>query len=171
MVWRSLSASPCLPEMSTDSPHYSKVEPRELSIGVVCASFNPSLCEALLSRVLDCLEENGKLQNLIVERVPGSNEIPSAVDLILDSSSLDSIIGLGVVIKGSTSHHQLVAELSGHALQNLSLQYHTPVINGIVVTDNVQAAEERITGPLDRGSEFANAAIEMAALKKKWTRI
>ena len=58
--------------MSTDSPHYSKVEPRELSIGVVCASFNPSLCEALLSRVLDCLEENGKLQNLILERVPGS---------------------------------------------------------------------------------------------------
>ena len=171
MVWRSLNASPCLPEMSTDSPHYSKVEPRELSIGVVCASFNPSLCEALLSRVLDCLEENGKLQNLIVERVPGSNEIPSAVDLILDSSSLDSIIGLGVVIKGSTSHHQLVAELSGYALQNLSLQYHTPVINGIVVTDNVQAAEERITGPLDRGSEFARAAIEMAALKKKWTRI
>ena len=130
-----------------------------------------SLCEALLSRVLDCLEENGKLQNLIVERVPGSNEIPSAVDLILDSSSLDSIIGLGVVIKGSTSHHQLVAELSGHALQNLSLQHHTPVINGIVVTDNVQAAEERITGPLDRGSEFARAAIDMAALKKKWTRI
>ena len=157
--------------MSTDSPHYSKVEPSELSIGVVCASFNPSLCEALLSRVLDCLEENGKLQYLIVERVPGSNEIPSAVDLILDSSSLDSIIGLGVVIKGSTSHHQLVAELSGYALQNLSLQYHTPVINGIVVTDNVQAAEERITGPLDRGSEFARAAIEMAALKKKWTRI
>ncbi len=157
--------------MSTDSPHYSKVEPSKLSIGVVCASFNPSLCEALLSRVLDCLEENGKLQNLIVERVPGSNEIPSAVDLILNSRSFDSIIGLGVVIKGSTSHHQLVAELSGYALQNLSLQYHTPVINGIVVTDNVQAAEERITGPLDRGSEFARAAIEMAALKKKWTRI
>ena len=63
------------------------------------------VCEALLSRVLSCLEENGKLQNLIIERVPGSNEIPSCIDLILNNNSLDCMIGLGVVIKGSTSHH------------------------------------------------------------------
>jgi 6,7-dimethyl-8-ribityllumazine synthase len=64
-----------------------------------------------------------------------------------------------------------VAEASGHALQNLAIQYHTPVINGIVVTDDLQSAEERITGPLDRGLEFAKAALEMAALRKKWTKI
>ena len=75
------------------------------------------LCEALLSRVLSCLEENGKLQDLLIERVPGSNEIPSCIDLILNNNSLDCIIGLGVVIKGSTSHHHLVAESSGHAMQ------------------------------------------------------
>jgi 6,7-dimethyl-8-ribityllumazine synthase len=45
------------------------------------------------------------------------------------------------------------------------------VINGIVVTDDLQSAEERITGPLDRGLEFAKAALEMAALQKKWTKI
>ena len=157
--------------MSTDTPDYSIVDPSQLSIGVVCASFNPSLREALLFRVLSCLEENGKLQNLIIERVPGSNEIPSCIDLILNNNSLDCIIGLGVVIKGSTSHHHLVAEASGHALQNLAMQYHTPVINGIVVTDDLQSAEERITGPLDRGLEFAKAALEMAALRKKWTKI
>jgi 6,7-dimethyl-8-ribityllumazine synthase len=156
--------------MSTDSPNYSGVDPSQLSIGVVCASFNPILCEALLSRVLSCLEENGKLQNLIIERVPGSNEIPSGIDLILNNNSLDCIIGLGVVIKGSTSHHHLVAESSGHAMQNLALQYHTPVINGIVVTDDLRSAEERITGQLDRGLEFARAALEMAVLRKKWTK-
>ena len=120
--------------------------------------------------MLTCLEENGKLQNLIIERVPGSNEIPSGIDLILNNNSLDCIIGLGVVIKGSTSHHHLVAKSSGNAMQNLALQYHTPVINGIVVTDDIHSAEERITGKLDRGLEFARAALEMAVLRKKWTK-
>ena len=157
--------------MSTDSPRYSIVDPKLLSIGVVCASFNPTLCDALLARVTSCLEENGKLGKLLIERVPGSNEIPSCIDLILQNSSLDCMIGLGVVIKGSTSHHHLVAESTAHSLQTLSMQYHIPIINGIVVTDDLHSAEQRIVGDIDRGLEFAQAALHMAQLRKKWTKI
>jgi 6,7-dimethyl-8-ribityllumazine synthase len=53
----------------------------------------------------------------------------------------------------------------------LVVRYNTPIINGIVVTDTLQDAEERITGKLDRGHEFAQAAIEMGNLQKKWTKI
>ena len=84
--------------------------------------------------------EEGMLKELLIERVPGSIEVPIGIDLILQNSHFDCVIGLGVVIKGSTSHHHLVAESTGHALQNLSLQYHTPIINGIVVTDDLQSA-------------------------------
>ena len=112
------------------------------------------------------LEENGKLGKLLIERVPGSNEIPSCIDLILQNSSLDCMIGLGVVIKGSTSHHHLVAESTAHSLQTLSIQYHIPIINGIVVTDDLHSAEQRIVGDIDRGLEFAQAALHMAQLKK-----
>jgi len=157
--------------MSTDSPDNLITDPAELSIGVVCASFNPHLCEALLKRVTNCLQEEGMLKELLIERVPGSNEVPIGIDLILQNSHFDCVIGLGVVIKGSTSHHHLVAESTGHALQNLSLQYHTPIINGIVVTDDLQSARERITGEIDRGMEFAKAALHMAQIHKKWTKI
>lgn len=157
--------------MSTDSPDNLITDPAELSIGVVCASFNPHLCEALLKRVTNCLQEEGMLKELLIERVPGSNEVPIGIDLILQNSHFDCVIGLGVVIKGSTSHHHLVAESTGHALQNLSLQYHTPIINGIVVTDDLQSARERITGEIDRGLEFAKAALHMAQIRKKWTKI
>ena len=157
--------------MSTDSPDNLITDPAELSIGVVCASFNSELCESLLYRVTSCLQEKDMLKKLLIERVPGSNEVPSGIDLILESSSFDSMIGLGVVIKGSTSHHHLVAETSGHSLQNLSVKYHTPIINGIVVTDDLQSAEDRIVGEIDRGKEFAKAALHMAHLKRKWTRI
>jgi 6,7-dimethyl-8-ribityllumazine synthase len=156
--------------MSTDSPKYESIDASELAIGIVCASFNPSLTGALLARVHNFLGK-ANLQNLLIERVPGSNEIPSGIDLLLKNQTFNCMVGLGVVIKGSTSHHHLVAEASGHALQTISLQYHTPVINGIVVTDDIQSAEDRITGHIDRGLEFAEAALQMAQLHKKWTKI
>ena len=92
-------------------------------------------------------------------------------DIILQNKTFDCFVALGVVIKGTTSHHHLVAEASGHALQKISLQYHIPVINGIVVTDDIKSAEDRITGHIDRGLEFAEAALHMAQLHKKWTKI
>jgi 6,7-dimethyl-8-ribityllumazine synthase len=81
------------------------------------------------------------------------------------------MIGLGVVIKGATSHHHLVAESTGNAIQSLVAQHGVPIINGIVVTDDEDLAKERINGTLDRGKEFAQAALEMAYLYKKWTKI
>ena len=65
-------------------------------------------------------------------------------------------------------HHHLVAESAGHAIQSLVINYHLPIINGIVVTDDLATAQERITGSLDRGREFAHAALEMASFRQKW---
>ena len=62
----------------------------------------------------------------------------------------------------------LVAESAGHAIQSLVINYHLPIINGIVVTDDLATAQERITGSLDRGREFAHAALEMASFRQKW---
>ena len=55
------------------------------------------------------------------------------------------------MIKGGTSHHHLVAEAAGVAIQNLVIKHNTPIINGIVVTEDKISAEERVKGPMDRG--------------------
>jgi len=156
--------------MSNDSPTFSKLNPSELKIGVVCAFFNQKLTDILLERVTNALTQNGELKELVLERVPGSNEVPSCIDLILQKKVMDCMIGLGVVIKGGTSHHHLVAEAVGHSMQNISLQYHVPIINGIVVTEDYKSAEERVCGNIDRGFDFAQAALFMAQIKRKWTR-
>jgi 6,7-dimethyl-8-ribityllumazine synthase len=134
--------------MSTDSPTAPVIDPSPFSFGIVCARFNESLTQHLLHRVLEVLKEQGKLA---------------------ESGRFSTLIGLGVVIKGSTSHHHLVAESAGHAIQNLVVQHRLPIINGIVVTDDLPTAKERITGSLDRGREFAHAALEMASLRQRWT--
>ena len=154
--------------MSTDSPTAPVIDPSPFSFGIVCARFNEFLTQHLLNRVLEVLKEQGKPADVVVERVPGSHEVPAGLSLLAESGRFSTLIGLGVVIKGSTSHHHLVAESAGHAIQNLVIQHRLPIINGIVVTDDLPTAEERITGSLDRGREFAHAALEMASLRQRW---
>lgn len=154
--------------MSTDSPNPPIIDPAPFSFGIVCSRFNESLTQSLLDRVIEVLNEQGTPAQVITERVPGAHEVPAGLSLLADSGRFSTLIGLGVVIKGSTSHHHLVAESAGHAIQSLVVQHRLPIINGIVVTDDLTTAEERITGKLDRGKEFAHAALEMASLRKKW---
>lgn len=154
--------------MSTDPPINQVIDPSPFSFGIVCARYNESLTQHLLNRVLQVLQEQGKPADLVVERVPGSHEVPAGLSLLAESGRFSCLLGLGVVIKGSTSHHHLVAESAGNAIQSLIVQHRLPIINGIVVTDDLATAEERVSGSLDRGCEFAHAAIEMANLRKRW---
>jgi 6,7-dimethyl-8-ribityllumazine synthase len=156
--------------MSDQSPSDKVIDPRSFSFGVVAARYNESLVEALLERVTSSLCENGQPAALVVERVPGSHEIPSAMSLMIEARPFSCLVGLGVVIKGVTSHHHLVAESAGHAFQSLVVRHGVPIINGLVVTEVEDSAAERITGRLDRGREFAKAALEMAQLREKWTK-
>ncbi|SVD03789.1 uncharacterized protein METZ01_LOCUS356643, partial [marine metagenome] len=131
---------------------------------------NGELTDALLARVTTLIEDAGPPERLVGDRVPGSHEVPVAMTLMLESDSFDCLVGLGVVIKGATSHHHLVAENAGSAMQQLAMERAIPIINGIIVTDDPDEARERVTGPIDRGREFAEAALHMAALKRKWKK-
>jgi len=155
--------------LSTDSPSAPVIDPSPFAFGIVCARFNETLTHSLLDRVVTVLQEQGKPAELVIERVPGSHEVPAGLSLLAETGRFSCLIGLGVVIKGSTSHHHLVAESAGNAIQSLVVRHTLPIINGIVVTDDLANAEERITGRLDRGREFAYAALEMAQFHQKWT--
>ena len=72
--------------MSFESPPFSPIDPSPFRIGIVAAEFNQSLVEFLLSRVIEVIGDNGKPMEMITERVPGSNEIPAALNLLLEKS-------------------------------------------------------------------------------------
>ena len=156
--------------MSLDAPKPDNPSSDGLSIGIVCARYNEELTDALLARVSEVIQGQGEPENLSVERVPGSHEIPVGLSLMLESRDFDCLVGLGVVLKGATSHHHLVAESAGSALQKLAIDQSTPIINGIIVTETLEEARERVTGSIDRGREFAEAALSMAQLKRRWKK-
>ena len=161
--------------MSLDTPKPQAIAATDAAafkIGIVAARFNNALVDALLRQVFETLRNAGVLEkNIRVERVPGSNEIPLAAQLLATTAPAprkpDALIALGVIIRGDTIHYELIADASAHALQRVALDTRTPVINGIVTAETRAQAEARCLGKINRGAEFARTALEMAALKKK----
>ena len=157
--------------MSLLAPSSATIDGAALRIGIAAARFNEQLVDGMLTRVRERLRAAHVPDTSIGSvRVPGSHEVPWAVQALATGGQYDCVIGLGVLIAGDTNHHEMVGDSVSHALQAVALKTGIPVINGVIVVNSLAQAEERCTGRIDRGAEFAVAALEMAALKKKFSR-
>ncbi len=153
--------------MSLDAPSNPQVSGAGLRFGIVAARFNEELVAALLSRLEAALKASGvKTKDIALVRVPGSHEVPWAAGRLAARRKFDCVIALGVLIGGDTNHHEMVGQSVSHALQRVALDSGVPVINGVIVTDTPAQARARCAGRINRGAEFAHAALAMAALKR-----
>jgi len=154
--------------MSLDVPQSRSVIGATLKVGIVAACYNEALVDALLARVrAGLLAAKVKAANLTTVRVPGSHEIPWAAAELSRQRGCDLVIALGVLIGGDTNHHEMVGQSVSAALQQVSLSSRVPVINGVIVANTRAQARARCAGRINRGAEFAQAGLEMAALKRK----
>ena len=154
--------------MSGDSPVPKAVDASGFKIAIAAARFNERLVEALLLRVRRRLSAAGvRGRNVTVVRVPGSNELPLAARMLADRRRPDAVIALGVIIRGGTIHYELIANAAAGGLMDVSLSARVPVINGVIVAENAAQARARCQGRIDRGAEFADAAVSMAALRRE----
>lgn len=155
--------------MSLDAPPDLVLDGTSLSVGIAAARFNATLTNALLEQVAAELRAAGVAERrLTVVRVPGTQELPYAVQALARGRRRDVVLALGVLIRGDTVHYQIIAEAATQALLSVSLDARVPVINGIVVAETMAQARERCLGKIARGAEFARAALEMAALKRRF---
>jgi 6,7-dimethyl-8-ribityllumazine synthase len=157
--------------MSLAAPTLLVTHAAEYRFGIVAARFNAVLIDGLLERVQARLRAAGvKSSRIRVVRVPGSHEVPWAVQALARGGRFDCVIGLGVLIAGDTSHHELVGTSVSHALQRVALETRVPVINGVMAVNTRAQAVARCIGKINRGAEFAVAALEMAALRRELAR-
>ena len=157
--------------MSQSAPQLTAINGAGFRLGIVAARFNEALVDGLLTRVQAGLGAAGvKAADIAVVRVPGSHEVPWAAQALANGGACDCVIGLGVLIAGDTNHHELVGESVSHALQQVALTTRVPVINGVMAVNTLAQAKARCTGRINRGAEFAAAALAMAALKRKFSR-
>ncbi|MGA3675002.1 6,7-dimethyl-8-ribityllumazine synthase [Lysinibacillus agricola] len=140
----------------------------DLKIAVVVGRFNEFITRKLLDGALDGLKRHGVDENSIdVAWVPGAFEVPFIAKQLAETNTYDAIIGLGTVIRGSTTHYDYVCNESAKGIASVSLSTNVPVIFGIVTTENIEQAIERAgTKSGNKGYDAAMSAIEMANLKK-----
>lgn len=153
--------------MSQHPPTDRRINGARFRLGVVAARFNGVLVDGLLARLLAGLRAAGvKSSRIEVVRVPGSHEVPWTAGRLAASRRFDGVVALGVLIGGDTNHHEMVGQSVSHALQRVALDTGIPVINGVIVTDSAAQARARCMGRINRGAEFAAAALAMAELKR-----
>ena len=134
--------------------------------GVIVSRFNSFISERLLEGALDTLLRSGAEDGAIdVIRVPGAFEIPIMAKKMAKSGGYDAIICLGAVIRGATSHYDLVANEAAKGVAQVGMETGVPTIFGVLTTDTIEQAIERAGSKAgNKGSESALAAIEMINL-------
>ena len=135
-------------------------------IGIIVSRFNSFVSERLLEGALDTLLRSGVEDGAVdVVRVPGAFEIPLMAQKMAKSGSYDALICLGAVIRGATSHYDLVANEAAKGVAQVGLDSGVPTIFGVLTTDTIEQAIERAGSKAgNKGSEAALAAIEMINL-------
>lgn len=152
--------------MSDDAPSARPIDGSGFRIGIVAARYNARWVDALLAQAEATFRGAGvKPRHLTVIRVPGSAELPFAVQRLFQRRRLSACLALGVIVRGDTIHYHLVAEAAQQGLLRVGLDARTPVIAGLVVAETAAQAQARCRGRIDRGAEFARATLEMAALQ------
>jgi 6,7-dimethyl-8-ribityllumazine synthase len=143
------------------------LEARGLRFGVVCARWNPTITEALLASALEVLEKRGAdARRVTVARVPGAFELPAAARALLETRRPDALIVLGAIVRGETTHHEVLAHAVAGALAALSAERGVPVGLGLLTCDTMDQARARTA----KGAEAAEAAIELANLRRRLRR-
>jgi 6,7-dimethyl-8-ribityllumazine synthase len=153
-----------------DIKKYPLKDIKSLSIGIVYTEWNTEIIDRLLNACKKNLKSLGIDPSNVHEAVvPGSFELPSGAKYMLNSSvKMDAIICLGCVIQGETKHDDYINHATAKAISALNLTSNTPVIFGLLTTNNKQQAIERSGGSRgDKGAECAMAALKMISLKEK----
>lgn len=97
--------------------------------------------------------------------VPGALEIPAAIAMAAKTGRYSGYVALGCVIRGETYHFEVVSNESARALQDLAIQHHLPIGNGILTVDSMAQATARAdTAQGNKGGDAARAALRMLGI-------
>lgn len=143
-----------------------KLVSRDIRVGIVAARFNEFITSKLLSGAMDGLVRHEVAQEDVeVAWVPGAFEIPLIAQKMAESGKYDAVICLGAVIRGATSHYDLVCNEAAKGVAQVGLKTGVPVLFGVVTTDTIEQAIERAgTKAGNKGYDCATSAIEMVNL-------
>jgi 6,7-dimethyl-8-ribityllumazine synthase len=142
-------------------------------IMIVEARYYPEITDELLKGATAVLTEAGATFRR--QEVPGVFEIPAAIrmavksmEFSIDRRRIDAFIALGCVIRGETTHYDIVANESARALQDLVCLFTLALGYGVLTVENEEQAWARASvGKKNKGGEAARACLAMLDIKRR----
>ena len=137
-----------------------------LRVGIAVARFNEVITKRLLEGALETLTRCGvRDTDITVAWVPGSFELPVVARAMAKTGRCDAVICLGAVIRGETTHYDMVAGQASGGAGAVGMETGIPTIFGVLTTENMEQALNRAGGKSgNMGSNAALTAVETASV-------
>jgi 6,7-dimethyl-8-ribityllumazine synthase len=151
----------------------SVVANHAMRIGIVASRFNDFIVSHLVEGAIDAFVRHGGLpRNIMVVKVPGAWEIPLACERLAKSETVDGIVALGAVIRGSTPHFDYVAGEVAKGVAQVSMESRMPISFGVLTTDTIEQAVERAgTKAGNKGWDAMMTAVEVLSLDQAFATL
>ncbi|MGE0754196.1 MAG: 6,7-dimethyl-8-ribityllumazine synthase [Alphaproteobacteria bacterium] len=135
---------------------------------IVSSPYYKDISDALMAGATAACAEAGATYDVI--EVPGAFEIPAAISLALDDDKYDGFIALGCVIRGETTHYDIIANESARGLMDLAIHDDACIGNGILTVENYEQAQVRADVKHgNKGADAALACMRLIEIKKQFS--
>ena len=145
------------------------VAKKGMKVGIIVSRFNEIIVNKLLGGAIDGLvRHNVDEKNITAVWVPGAFELPTIAKKMAESGKYDAVICLGAIIRGQTSHYDLVCNETAKGIAQISMATGVPTLFGVVTTENIEQAVARAGSKAgNKGYDCALSAIEMVNLMEQ----
>ena len=152
-----------------DQGEASRLDGRDLRIGIVQARFNRALTDRIAEACRAELADLGVAADAVRHvQVPGALEIGVALAALAESDDFDALVAVGCVIRGETYHFDIVAGQSARALVDLGIHEQLCIGNGILTVENEpQALVRADREQADKGGDAARACLALIELRHR----
>jgi 6,7-dimethyl-8-ribityllumazine synthase len=148
--------------------HQAILDAKGKRVAIVVSRFNEHVTRRLVDGAVDCLVRHGADQDDIdVYWVSGSFELPQATAKILkQNEKADGVLCLGALIRGETSHFDVLASTVARSIDSLATRSDKPIAFGVITADTLDQAIDRAGGK--HGNQGWHSALSLIDLMNLW---
>ncbi len=140
---------------------------KSANVIIISTSYHKNITGSMASSFINNSNSNIKVSDIAFIEVPGAFELPLMIKIMIDKYKPKFIVALGCIIKGDTKHDEYLASTVINGLRNLALEYRTPIINGVLTTNNLQQAIDRAGKKYDKGKDLVDTCFDLGILLDK----
>ncbi|MBI4723372.1 MAG: 6,7-dimethyl-8-ribityllumazine synthase [Candidatus Stahlbacteria bacterium] len=138
--------------------------------GIIVSRFNGAIADKLLDGAIDCLtRHSADTEKIDIFKVPGAFEVPQTLRQIVSpthTQKYDGIICLSAIIRGETTHFELLSHTITREIENIAVESGIPVAYGVITADNLEQAIDRAGGKHgNKGFDAALSVMEQIGLR------